>query len=56
MPTEVVPELGRLLVLLHEVGTQLTESSNPLKRRWGAHLLEDWRSLELLEQKEAGGE
>ena len=46
-----VPQLSQLLVLMHDVGNQLTESTNPVLKRWGLHLLSDWRSLDLIDQQ-----
>jgi hypothetical protein len=40
--------LDELLRHLHQVGTLLAQSSRASDRTWGRHLLEDWRSLELL--------
>jgi hypothetical protein len=37
-----------MLHLMSEVGTWLAESDQASRRVWGAHLLEDWRSLELM--------
>jgi hypothetical protein len=35
-------------MLLHGVGLELQRSSRAADQAWGRHLLEDWRSLELL--------
>lgn len=43
---------ARLLVRLHEDALQLQECSEILLRHWGTHLLADWRSLELLAERE----
>jgi len=40
-----------LLASMHAVGTELSESQNQMRKHWGLHLLEDWRSLELLADK-----
>lgn len=46
-----IPDLAELLVLLHATGLQLTQQKSVLLHTWGLHLLEDWRSLELLAEK-----
>jgi hypothetical protein len=46
---EVVPvALDRLLVEMHAAAYRLVDSKLESERVWGKHLLEDWRSLELL--------
>lgn len=51
MPTETVPQMNLLLTTMHDIGIQLKGSSDPVLRRWGEHLLSDWRSLDLYEQR-----
>jgi hypothetical protein len=46
----VIP--ARLLVRLHEDALLLQDASETLLRHWGNHLLADWRSLELLAERE----
>ncbi|HEY2594605.1 MAG TPA: hypothetical protein VGK33_11955 [Chloroflexota bacterium] len=41
-----------LLRTLHDHAIVLTTSPSPLVANWGRHLLEDWRSLELLAEKQ----
>ena len=43
--------LALLVQLLQTVGGELAASDKALERAWGRHLLEDWRSLELLAQR-----
>ena len=43
---------ARLLSILHDEAVRLTTSPSPLVANWGRHLLEDWRSLELLAEKQ----
>lgn len=43
--------LDQLLLSLHAVGTKLSEADGANHRAWGRHLLEDWRSLELIAEK-----
>ena len=43
--------LDLLLLLMQDVGYQLTTLPNASYRAWGQHLLEDWRSLELSAEK-----
>jgi hypothetical protein len=45
-----VKHFNELLMLLHGVGLELLQSTRASERAWGRHLLEDWRSLELLAQ------
>lgn len=40
-----------LLVWLHAAGLALEDSADPVLHHWGKHLLEDWRSLDLLDQR-----
>jgi len=42
---------NQLLMCLYLVGHEMQTSGSALRRQWGKHLLEDWRSLELLAQK-----
>jgi hypothetical protein len=54
-------ETGRfdeLLTMLHAYGCELSASGEVLHKQWGLHLLEDWRSLELLAQawRNGGGD
>jgi hypothetical protein len=49
-PEVIIAE--RLLTVLHDEGGRLTEAHSPLLANWGRHLLEDWRSLELLAEKQ----
>jgi hypothetical protein len=39
---------NELLIALHTVGTAWCKSERASERAWGAHLLEDWRSLSLM--------
>jgi hypothetical protein len=41
-----------LLRTLHDHAIVLSTSPNPLVANWGRHLLEDWRSLELIAEKQ----
>jgi hypothetical protein len=41
-----------LLRTLHDHAIVLSTSPSPLVANWGRHLLEDWRSLELLAEKQ----
>lgn len=52
LPRETVgvKHFNDLLLLLHAVGLELEKSSKVSEQVWGKHLLEDWRSLELLAQ------
>jgi hypothetical protein len=43
---------GRLLQVLHDEAVRLSEAPSPLLANWGRHLLEDWRTLELLAEKQ----
>jgi hypothetical protein len=45
-----VKHFNELLLLLHAVGLELEKSERASEQVWGRHLLEDWRSLELLAQ------
>jgi hypothetical protein len=49
--TEVIIS-ARLLEVLHDEAVRLQTASSPLLANWGRHLLEDWRSLELLAEKQ----
>jgi hypothetical protein len=49
---QVVIIADRLLQVLHDEAIRLETSSNPLLGNWGRHLLEDWRSLELLAERQ----
>jgi hypothetical protein len=40
-----------LLIRMHDVAVQLVASDNVLLHNWGLHMLDDWRSLELLAEK-----
>ena len=40
-----------LLILMHDVGMLLESEDNILLHNWGLHLLQDWRSLELLAER-----
>jgi hypothetical protein len=42
----------QLLTVLHDQAVRLISSPNPLLANWGGHLLEDWRSLELLAERQ----
>lgn len=44
-------QIDLLLDLMHSVGTRLSESDSANQQAWGRHLLEDWRTLELLADK-----
>lgn len=44
-------ELEVLLDSMYTVGHALAQSEVAMQRAWGKHLLEDWRSLDLLRQK-----
>ena len=41
-----------LLIVLHDAASRMAQDPNPLIANWGRHLLEDWRSLELLAEKQ----
>jgi hypothetical protein len=47
-PQVVTPVPADLLIAMHLSGITLAGSNDPVLRGWGKHLLEDWRSLELL--------
>ena len=40
-----------LLRLMYMVGTAFSQSKLATRRSWGKHLLEDWRSLDLIADK-----
>ena len=42
--------LPDLLKLMHDMGIHWLDSDNALRQVWGKHLLEDWRSLELMRE------
>lgn len=44
-------DLDRLLVLMHQVGYELSLSESAMLHHWGLHLVEDWRTLELIAEK-----
>ena len=44
-------EFNLMLAGMHSVGVALSENEGAFYRHWGLHLLEDWKSLELLAQK-----
>ena len=46
--TPIPPDL---LLRMHDVGVQLESEDNILLHNWGLHLLQDWRSLELLAER-----
>jgi len=50
VPAERVPSV--LLIALHQNARHMAQDANPLIANWGRHLLEDWRSLELLAEKQ----
>lgn len=52
IPASQNERMRLLTVLLRTVGYELERSESPLDRIWGEHLLEDWKSLALLTQKE----
>jgi len=43
---------GQFLIALHDQAVRMVASTNPLIANWGRHLLEDWRSLELLAERQ----
>lgn len=47
----VTPVPTELLELLHATGVALEEHPDSLWRRWGRHLLDDWRALDVLLEK-----
>jgi hypothetical protein len=49
--SQVADRLSGLLREMHAAGIELKDSSKALERAWGRHLLEDWRSLELLGER-----
>lgn len=54
--TETHTEMPRLLrpeflIMLHEAASEAQDEQHPLLHRWGLHLMEDWRSLELSAEK-----
>jgi hypothetical protein len=51
-----VKHFNDLLLLLHAVGLELEKSERVSEQVWGRHLLEDWRSLEILAQSRDTGE
>jgi hypothetical protein len=58
LPRETVgvKHFNELLMLLHAVGLELCQRERASERAWGRHLLEDWRSLELLAQSKDEGQ
>jgi len=48
MPRLLRPEF---LIMLHEAASEAQDEQHPLLHRWGLHLMEDWRSLELSAEK-----
>jgi hypothetical protein len=49
-------DFEKLLYLLHKIGTDWAESGSASQQVWGRHLVEDWRTLELLAPKLAQAE
>jgi hypothetical protein len=47
--SQVIP--AQLLTLMHDVAVELEAHPNILLHNWGLHLMEDWRSLELLAEQ-----
>ena len=45
------PIPAELLAWMHLSGNALSASDDPVLAGWGRHLLEDWRSLDLLAQR-----
>jgi hypothetical protein len=45
------PYLSDLLVVLHATAVAWQRSERVLWRSWAHHLMEDWRSLELLAER-----
>jgi hypothetical protein len=56
-PEELAPEhvegpiSAQLLLEMHAGAQRLLATRSPLLRSWGEHLLQDWRSLELLAER-----
>ena len=48
LDTPIPPDL---LIKMHECAVALIAEDNILLHNWGLHLMEDWRSLELLAEK-----
>ena len=46
--TPIPPDL---LMRMHDVAAQLEASDKIVLRKWGVHLMEDWRTLELLAEQ-----
>lgn len=51
MPTTPINQFDVMLELMHDMGNWLTEQDGAYYRAWGRHLLDDWRSLELVAEK-----
>jgi hypothetical protein len=51
LPPEAADQVSLMLRLMHSVGTRLSESGGANHQAWGHHLLEDWRTLDLLATK-----
>jgi len=47
----ICPVSPELLKTMHDDGVRLSASTDPVLFRWGIHLLEDWRSLELIAER-----
>jgi hypothetical protein len=45
------PISAQLLIEMHRCAQQLLASESALLRSWGEHLMQDWRSLELIAER-----